>query len=45
MLRTHYLSELKLEAVTITSPLLCTNTGILRQPGDFSRRCNSFRVS
>lgn len=41
----HYLSELKLEAVTITSSLLCTNTGIFRQPGDFSKRCNSFRVS
>lgn len=41
----HYLSELKLEAVTITSSLLCTSTGIFRQPGDFSRRCSSFRVS
>lgn len=40
-----YLSELKLEAVTITSSLLCTKTGIFRQPGDFSRRCSSFRVS
>ncbi|KAL0625370.1 Zinc finger matrin-type protein 1 [Plecturocebus cupreus] len=44
VLPTHYLSELKLEAVTITSSLLCTSTGIFRQPGDFSRRCNSFRM-
>ena len=40
-----YLSELKLEAVTITSSLFCTNTGIFRQPGDLSNLCSNFRVS
>lgn len=41
----YYLSELKLEAVTMTSSLFWTNTGIFLQPGDFSNLCNSLRVS
>ena len=40
-----YLSELKLEAVTMTSSLFWTNTGIFRQPGDFNNLCNNFSVS
>lgn len=40
-----YLSELKLEAVTMTSSLFWTNTGIFLQPGDFNSLCNNLRVS
>lgn len=40
-----YLSELKLEAVTMTSSLFWTNTGIFLQPGDFNNLCNNFSVS
>lgn len=41
----HYLSELKLEAVTMTSSVFWTKTGIFRQPGDFNNLCNNFSVS
>lgn len=40
-----YLSELKLEAVTMTSSLFCTSTGIFLQPGDFNNLCNNLSVS
>lgn len=42
---TQYLSELKFEAVTITSSLFCTRTGIFLQPGDLSNLWSSFSVS
>lgn len=42
---TQYLSELKFEAVTITSSLFCTSTGIFLQPGDLSNLWSSFSVS
>lgn len=32
----HHLSELKFDAVTMTSSLFCTRTGIFLQPGDLS---------
>lgn len=41
----YYLSELKLEAVTMTSSLFWTNTGIFLQPGDFNNLWSSLRVS
>lgn len=41
----YYLSELKLEAVTMTSSLFWTKTGIFLQPGDFNSLCNNLRVS
>lgn len=41
----HYLSELKLDAVTMTSSLFWTSTGIFLQPGDFKIFCRSFKVS
>lgn len=40
-----HLSELKLEAVTMTSSLFWTNTGIFLQPGDFNNLCSNFSVS
>lgn len=40
-----YLSELKFDAVTMTSSLFWTRTGIFLQPGDFSNLCSSFNVS
>lgn len=40
-----YLSELKFEAVTMTSSLFCTRTGIFLHPGDFSNLWSSFNVS
>lgn len=40
-----YLSELKLDAVTMTSSLFCTSTGIFLQPGDLSNLWSSLRVS
>lgn len=43
--RSSHLSELKLEAVTMTSSVFCTSTGIFRQPGDFNNLCNNWSVS
>lgn len=40
-----HLSELKFDAVTMTSSLFWTSTGIFLHPGDFSSLCRSFRVS
>ena len=40
-----HLSELKFDAVTMTSSLFWTRTGIFLHPGDFSSLCRSFRVS
>lgn len=34
--RFNHLSELKFDAVTMTSSLFCTRTGIFLQPGDLS---------
>lgn len=44
-LERYYLSELKLDAVTTTSSLFWTSTGIFLQPGDFNNLCSNFSVS